>query len=180
MSCIQRSPEHDGVRAVVEYDDKSSLLAMRLKYGVRLGLAELIAQHMQRFLPEVPKDTLIVPVPLHRWRLWSRGFNQSVLIGKALAKRNSLEMHSKILLRKSATPPLRSMSAKKRRKIVGNAFRISSGAERQIAGKTIILVDDVYTTGSTANACAKILKGSGATRVLVYCWARVLTDYDKP
>ncbi|MEP2103831.1 MAG: ComF family protein [Parasphingorhabdus sp.] len=168
------------MRAVVEYDEKSSLLAMRLKYGARLGLAELIGQHMGRFLHEVPADTLVIPVPLHRWRLWSRGFNQSVLIGRALSKRGSLLMNNHILVRKSATPPLRLMSAKKRRAIVDRAFQMSSDARDQVAGKTVILVDDVYTTGSTANACARLLKESGAVKVLVFCWARVLTDYDKP
>lgn len=179
LSCLKERPAHDGVRAVVAYDDKSSLLAMRLKYGARLGLAELIGQHMERFSDEVSTDALIIPVPLHRWRLWSRGFNQSVLIGKALSKQIGLAMHSDILVRKNATPPLRSMPAKKRRKIVNEAFLIPSNVGDRVAGKTIILVDDVYTTGSTANACAKLLKKFGAERVLVFCWARVLTDYDK-
>ncbi|WP_243457298.1 ComF family protein [Parasphingorhabdus cellanae] len=176
---MKERPEHDGVRSVAAYDDKSSLLPMRLKYGARLGLAELIGQHMVRFLHEVPADALIVPVPLHRWRLWSRGYNQSVLIGRALSKQSGLDMTSDILTRKNATPPLRSMSVKKRRTIVNRAFWISPKMVGSIAGKTIILVDDVYTTGSTANACAKLLKKSGAAKVLVFCWARVLTDYDK-
>ncbi len=179
ISCLKERPAHDGVRAVVAYDDKSGLLAMRLKYGARLGLAELIGQHMERFLDEVPVDAVIIPVPLHRWRLWSRGFNQSVLIGNALSKRSGIVMNSDILVRKKATPPLRSMSAKKRRKIVNEAFLLPSGVSDRVAGKTIILVDDVYTTGSTANACAGLLKQSGANKVLVFCWARVLTDYDK-
>ncbi len=178
-ACLQNPPEHDGVRAVVAYDDKSSLLAMRLKYGGRLGFAELIAQQLERFLMELPADALIVPVPLHRWRLWSRGFNQSVLIGRALSERSNIVMETAILKRKNATPPLRSMSANQRRRIVKNAFALSDKAGARIHGKTIILVDDVYTTGSTANACARVLKASGADRVLVFCWARVLTDYEQ-
>lgn len=179
VSCLQKPPEHDGVRAVVAYDDQSSLLAMRLKYGARLGIAELIAQQMERFLTELPSDALIIPVPLHRWRLWSRGFNQSVLIGRALSERNDIVMETAILNRKNATPPLRLMSANQRRRIVKNAFALSDNARNKIHGKTIILVDDVYTTGSTANACARVLKTSGADRVLVFCWARVLTDYEQ-
>lgn len=179
ISCLKKPPEHDGVRAVVAYDDKSRLLAMRLKYGSRLGLAELIAQHMVRFLGALPSDSLIIPVPLHRWRLWSRGYNQSVLIGRALANQTDLDMATDILIRKNATPPLRSMSAKRRHDIVKNAFGLSRNGEDRIQGKTVILVDDVYTSGSTANACARILKKSGADRVLVFCWARVLKDYQQ-
>lgn len=179
ISCLKNPPEHDGVRAVVAYDDKSSLLAMRLKYGNRLGFAELIAQQLERFLDEVPSDALIVPVPLHRWRLWSRGYNQSVLIGRALSKRSGVAMETDILTRKNATPPLRSMSAKQRRKLVKNAFLLSRDARAKIQGETIVLADDVYTTGATTNACARLLKKSGADRVLVFCWARVLTDYEQ-
>lgn len=177
--CMKKPPDHNGVRAVVAYDDKSSLLAMRLKYGGRLGFAELIAGHMARFLDEVGPDSVIIPVPLHRWRLWSRGFNQSVLIGRALSKRSGIAIETGLLSRKNATPPLRSMSAKQRNKIVKNAFVLSSEVDDRLVGKTVILVDDVYTTGSTANACARKLRAAGADRVLVFCWARVLTEYDR-
>lgn len=179
MLCLEQPPEHDGVRAVVAYDDKSSLLAMRLKYGGRLGFAELIARQLERFMGEISSDAFIVPVPLHRWRLWSRGFNQSVLIGRALSKRTGVAMVSDILVRKNATPSLRSMSAKQRHRLVKNAFLISRDSEIKIQGKTVILVDDVYTTGATTNACARLLKKSGADRVLVFCWARVLADYER-
>ncbi|MEH6756035.1 MAG: double zinc ribbon domain-containing protein [Parasphingorhabdus sp.] len=179
VTCLQNLPDHDGVRAVVAYDDKSSLLAMRLKYGTRLGYGELIARQLERFLHEVPADALIIPVPLHRWRLWSRGFNQSVLIARALSKRNAIAMDTGILSRKSATPPLRFMSAKQRRKLVKDAFLLSGDARSKIDERTIILVDDVYTTGATTNACARLLKKSGADRVLVFCWARVLIDYEQ-
>lgn len=179
VSCLKKPPEHDGVRAVVAYDDKSSLLPMRLKYGGRLGFAELIAGQLERFLDDLPSDALIIPVPLHRWRLWSRGFNQSVLIGRALSKQCGLTMETDILVRKNATPPLRSMSAKQRRRVVKNAFMAAPDARAKIDRRTVVLIDDVYTTGSTANACAKILKAFGADRVLVFCWARVLTEYEQ-
>ncbi|WP_109356380.1 ComF family protein [Sphingorhabdus sp. EL138] len=178
-ACLKKPPDHDGVRAVVAYDDNSSLLPMRLKYGGRLGFAELIAGQLERFLGEIPADALIVPVPLHRWRLWSRGFNQSVLIGRALSERSGIAMETGVLARKDATPPLRSMSAKERRRLVKNAFAVSHDAQSKLKGRAVILIDDVYTTGSTANACARILKVSGADQVTVFCWARVLTEYDQ-
>ncbi|MEW4468239.1 ComF family protein [Parasphingorhabdus sp. JC815] len=179
LSCLQQPPDHDGVRAVVAYDENSSLLPIRLKYGGRLGFAELIAGQLGRFMSELGPESLIIPVPLHRWRLWSRGFNQSVLIGRALSKQSGIAMDTALLKRKNATPPLRSMSAKQRHNIVKNAFTLNGDAKIKIDGKTIILVDDVYTSGSTANACARILKTAGAGRVLVFCWARVLTDYSQ-
>lgn len=178
-ACLKQPPDHNGVRAVVAYDDQSSLLPMRLKYGGRLGLAELIAGQLERFLGEIGPDSLIIPVPLHRWRLWWRGFNQSVLIGRALSRRSGIALETGLLTRKNATPPLRSMSAKQRQNIVKNAFMLTGDAGDRIYGKTVILVDDVYTTGATANACARMLKAAGAARVLVFCWARVLTEYEQ-
>lgn len=177
-ACLARPPEHDGVRAVVRYDDISSLIAMRLKYGSRLGLANLIAKNLERFSKDVCERTIIIPVPLHRWRLWSRGFNQSVLIGRALSKNLDVPMRFDAIFRSKATPPLRSMSLKKRQKTVGNAFALSTHSTFLISGRPIILIDDVYTSGATANACAKLLKRAGASQVLVFCWARVLNDVE--
>ncbi len=175
-TCLAHPPEHDGVRAVVRYDDISSLIAMRLKYGSRLGLANLIAKNLERFAKDICERTLIIPVPLHRWRLWTRGFNQSVLIGRALSKSLDVPMSLDAVLRSKATPPLRSMSSKKRQKTVGNAFALSAHSKALISGRPILLIDDIYTSGATTNACAKLLKRAGASQVLVFCWARVLND----
>ncbi|WP_246218857.1 ComF family protein [Parasphingorhabdus halotolerans] len=163
---------------MVAYDDHSAQLVTRLKYGGRLGLARLIAEHLVKFSLAVPRDSVIVPVPLHRWRLWSRGFNQSVLIGRTLAEFTGLSLELDAICRKNATPPLYSKSAKQRQKIVKDAFTMPGSSRALIAGKTIVLVDDVYTTGSTSNACAKVLKQGGADKVLVFCWARVLAGED--
>lgn len=174
--CLVDPPDHDGVRAAVVYDDMSALVAMRLKYGNRLGLAELIAKQLARFDNEIAPDALIIPVPLHRSRLWRRGFNQSVLIADGILRRTQAEQANRILVRTTATPPLRSASARQRQKLVRGAFGIAKGCSGRIEGREIILVDDIYTSGATANACAKTLKAAGAARVLVFCWARVLRD----
>ncbi|MEP3226893.1 MAG: ComF family protein [Parasphingorhabdus sp.] len=174
ISCLQERQIHDGVRAVVAYDEHSSILPMRLKYGGRLGLADLIAAHLMRFVPGLPDNTLIMPVPLHRWRLWSRGFNQSVLIARSLEKQSGFDMDCASLLRRHATPVLRSMSAKQREKVVKNVFAIAADRRSTIEGRTVILVDDVYTTGATAGACSRLLRECGADRILIFCWARVL------
>jgi ComF family protein len=174
--CIEHSPAHDGIRAVTVYDDLSRQIPMRLKYRRQLGMAELIAEHQVRFMGEFADDAVLVPVPLHRWRLWSRGFNQSVLIARSLAKRTGHRVETGWLQRHRATPPLRSMTGKQRAQTVKGAFRIRPDAAAQICGTSIILVDDVYTSGATGSACAKLLKKAGARSVVIFCWARVLDD----
>lgn len=159
---------------MVRYDDVSSLIAMRLKYGSRLGLAKLIAEHLQKYTPEYSENAIIVPVPLHRSRLWRRGFNQSVLIGRELARSTGIAMTYNAIFRSKATPPLRGMTGAQRRKTVNAAFALHVGARPSIAGKSVLLIDDVYTSGSTSNACARLLKKAGAEEVFVFCWARVI------
>ena len=178
IRCLVDPPVHDGVRAVVRYDDQSSLIAMRLKYGTRLGLARLIAEHMQKFVGEFCGDAIIVPVPLHRSRLWRRGFNQSVLIGRELGRVTGIGINHNVICRSRATPPLRGMTGKERRQAVDAAFALCGDARPSIAGKSILLVDDVYTSGSTSSACARLLKKAGAKQVLVFCWARVISDLE--
>jgi ComF family protein len=117
-------------------------------------------------------EPILVPVPLHRTRLWRRGFNQSVLVARELSRRLGLRSNVLALRRSKRTPPLKGMSPLQRRKAVAGAFRVTDKAA--IAGRTIILIDDVLTTGSTAEACARTLKRAGAARVELVTWARVL------
>jgi len=179
IKCLAEPPDHDGVRAVVRYDDSSSLIAMRLKYGTRLGLAKLIAVHLQKFAAECSVNAIIIPVPLHPTRLWRRGFNQSVLIGRELARVSGLAMDHGLISRCKITPPLRGMSGSQRQRTVGSAFVSAADAHERIAGKTVILVDDVYTSGATSNACSRLLKHAGAEQVFVFCWARVISKFEK-
>ncbi|MEP0730847.1 MAG: phosphoribosyltransferase family protein [Parasphingorhabdus sp.] len=121
---------------------------------------------------------VIVPVPLHAARLWRRGFNQSVLIGSGLSKYTGIEMSYNAIYRCKITPPLKGMTAKQRQRIVDKAFALRAGARSTLSGKSILLVDDVYTSGSTSNACARLLKQAGAEQVLVFCWARVINELE--
>jgi ComF family protein len=117
-------------------------------------------------------EAILVPVPLHRTRLWARGFNQSALIARELSRRLKIAVDPLLLRRTRRTPPLKGMSPRQRRKTVAGAFRVANKAT--VAGKTVILVDDVLTTGSTAEACARVLKRAGAARVELVSWARVV------
>jgi len=117
-------------------------------------------------------ERVLVPVPLHRTRLWQRGFNQSALVARELSRRLGIPADPLALRRVRRTPPLKGMSPLQRRRTVAGAFKVrDKGA---VAGKTVILVDDVLTTGSTAEACARTLKRAGAARVELVSWARVV------
>ncbi len=113
-----------------------------------------------------------MPVPLHRSRLWNRGFNQSALVARELSRRLGIAADPVVLKRTKRTPPLKGMNQLQRRKTVAGAFRVAD--KQAIAGRTVILVDDVLTTGSTAEACARTLKRAGAARVELVSWARVV------
>jgi ComF family protein len=173
-SCIAHPPRHDGIRAAVKYDDVSAQVALRLKYGGKIGLARVIAQQMLRHLPEGQEQLLITPVPLHWTRIWSRSFNQSALIGKQLAAMSGISFVPDILVRHKRTPSMRGLDHKRRRQAVGNAFALHPKYKGKLKGRRIILIDDVLTTGATSNGCVAMLKRGGADWVQIFCWARAL------
>lgn len=151
---------------------------MGLKYSTKLGLAELIARHLMKHLDEFTVDPMLVPVPLHRKRLWNRGYNQSVLIARALSAQSAIPIEN-VLVRDRHTPPLRSINMIERQKLLKQAITVRQGSMNRIAYRTILLVDDVYTSGATANACARALRLAGAEKIFVLCWARVISDNDR-
>ena len=169
--CLAAPPRIARTRAAVAYDDLSRSLAIRLKYGRKVAVARTMAYYMAP-LVKTEADAILVPVPLHRTRLWSRGFNQSALVARELSRRLRLSANPLLLRRTRRTPPLKGMSPLQRRRTVAGAFRVTDKAA--LAGRTIVLVDDVLTTGSTAEACAKVLKRAGAARVELVTWARVV------
>lgn len=171
-ACLARPPRIARTRAAVAYGDLSRSLAIRLKYGRKVAIARTMARFMAPLIDRREDDPILIPVPLHRGRLWRRGFNQSALVAGELGGRLGLRVDALALRRSKRTPPLKGMSASQRRRTVSGAFEVRRKAE--VAGKTVILVDDVLTTGSTAEACAKALRRSGAARVELITWARVV------
>ena len=175
--CRARPPRHAGVSAAVAYGDTARRLALALKYGGRMGVADTMAGLMRRHLPR--DADLIVPVPLHRWRLWQRGYNQAGLIGAGLAKGGTAAFVADALIRTRRTPPLRGMDGRERARVVGGAFAVNPARAAAVAGRRIVLVDDVHTSGATVEGCTDALLGAGAARVDILCWARVLNDREE-
>ena len=179
-SCIAKPPQHDGIRAAVKYDNLSAKFALRLKYGGKIGLARIIAKQLLRHLPNDRNDIIIIPVPLHWTRIWSRTFNQSALIGKELATLAGIRFVPDMLVRQKRTPSMRGLDAKRRRKAVGSAFAIHPKWQGKLEGSSIILIDDVLTTGATSDGCVTVLKRNRARSVQIFCWARALRGTAHP
>lgn len=174
-ACMAEPPPHDGVRAAVAYGPVARAVVLKLKHGGRIGMARVIGRHLAGLAATEP-DALLVPVPLHRWRIWRRGFNQSALLAREVARRTGLELHAGLIKRRKRTPMLGGLGRMARARALRGAFSVPSDKRALLKGRAVILVDDVYTSGATAGACAKTLKRAGAARVVVLCWARVLHD----
>lgn len=168
--CLVDPPRLDRMRAAVAYDELPRSIALKLKYGRKVALARTMARYIAPLRSEWSGDAVIVPVPLHRWRLWERGFNQSGLVARELARLWGIPADSNILTRTKRTRSLKGLNHAQRRKAVAGAFKSSERA----SGRTVILVDDVLTSGSTAEACARALQRAGAGRIELICWARVV------
>jgi ComF family protein len=171
-ACLADPPIHDGVRAAVAYGAVARTLALRLKYGGRIGFAQTAARMMARVMPD--DADLLVPVPLHRWRIWGRGFNQAALIARGLSRASGVPVAPDLLRRTRATPVLRGMGARARAKAVAGVFALAPGSVGQLRDRHVVLVDDVHTSGATGAACVRVLKRAGAARVTILCWARVI------
>lgn len=170
--CLADPPKIDRIRAAVAYDEIPRSVALRLKYGRKVALARTMARYMAPLMGEWGPETVIIPVPLHRWRLWDRGFNQSGLVARELARNWGMAIDQEGLRRVKRTRPLKGMSPGQRRDAVAGAFKVA--CPEGLKGKTVVLVDDVLTSGSTSEACARVLRRAGASRIELICWARVV------
>ncbi len=175
-ACLADPPPFDRARAAVAYGPIARALALRLKYGRRPGVALTMARPMARIGESMLEDALVVAVPLHRWRLWSRGYNQAALIARALVRQGRGELALDLIERFRRTPPLRGMGRLARERTVAGAFRLRPEARGRVKGRRIVLIDDVYTTGATVRGCARLLRRAGAAEINVLCWARVVRD----
>ena len=155
--------------AVFEYSDMVSKSLYKFKYHNRRTYArfygEAIAKHCARDIRRWNPD-VIVPVPIHYKKRIKRGYNQAALIARELGKKINIYVDEKYLYRVVNTRPMKELNKTNRKKNVENAFKIYKNVVKY---KKIILVDDIYTTGSTLDACAKALLGAGASEVFCIC-----------
>lgn len=174
--CLAKPPNHDGIAAGTLYNDASRRLVLAFKYGRRIALAPFLGRFVAARLPQIDAAWIIVPVPLHRWRLWRRGFNQAALLGKEVARERGASLVVDALLRRKATPMLGGLGRKARARALSGSIIVNPTRVRLLKGASIVLVDDVLTSGATSEACVTALKRAGAERVLVACFARVLDE----
>ncbi len=172
--CLGSPPAHDGIAAGTLYTDTSRKLVLALKHGRRIALAPLLARLIAARIRQAEEERLIIPVPLHRWRLWHRGFNQAALLARELAKAGCGTLVVDGLRRTKRTPSLGGMGAKARTRALVGAIAVNKPVS--IKGRHILLVDDVLTSGATSTACVKALKRAGAKSVVIACFARVLDE----
>lgn len=178
--CMTTPPKHDGIVAATYYNDASRQLVLAFKHGRKIALSAMLARQIAARLPQLEDPWLIIPVPLHRIRLWSRGYNQSALMANRIGKASKQQVVIDGLRRTKRTPPLGGLGRKAREDALANAIHLNPARLSGIKGANIILVDDVLTSGATSDACVKVLKKAGAAKVIIACYARVLGDAETP
>ena len=173
---IADPPPFQRLRSAVIHDGPGRTLVHQLKYQDRTDLARLMAGWMLRASDgAVAECDVIVPVPLHRRRFLSRRFNQSAELARHLAHLSDKPFLASTLLRVKPTARQVGLSARSRHDNVRGAFSVAEGQEAAIAGKRVVLVDDVYTTGATVAAAARQLKKAGAADITVLTFAMALS-----
>ena len=177
-ACHADRPAFDSARAALRYDDASKRVVLALKRGDRLDLAPVLARWMVRAAPGlVAEADLIVPVPLHWRRLLARRHNQAGELARALSGIARLPVEAAALIRTRPTPSQGEMrSPAARRRNVQGAFAVRDRCRGRLAGRRVLVVDDVFTTGATLEACARALRRAGAAAVMALTVARVVPE----
>ena len=175
---LARPPVYARARAVARFEDgPARLLVHRLKYGDRTELGTPMGEWMARAGRDLlPEAAVIVPVPLHRGRLWRRQFNQAAILADAVSRLSGVPHDPFLLERVKATASQVGMTRRQRMDNVQAAFRVAERPGADARGRRVLLVDDVLTTGATVNAAARVLLRAGAAAVDVLVFARVVPD----
>ncbi|MDA7089021.1 ComF family protein [Pseudomonas sp. SA3-5] len=173
--CLRRPPHFDRVEAPWRYAFPVDSLISRFKHQAKwpLGrlLGELLSQHLvHSFAEGLPRPDLLLPVPLAERRQRQRGFNQAALLAQWLGKQLHLPLQQHWLQRVIDTPAQQQLDAATRKRNLRRAFALAPNS--QVSGLHLALIDDVLTTGATAESLARLLKQAGAARVDIYCLAR--------
>lgn len=174
-ACTRARPVFDRARAAFAYDEGSKPLVLGFKHGDRIEGAPAYGRWLARAGAELLADAdLIAPVPLHRWRLLRRRYNQAALLAQALSRASGKPWLPDLLARVKATRSQGGLGRAGRAENVRAAFAVRPKRRPAAEGRRILLVDDVYTTGATATACARALLRAGAAAVDVLTLARVV------
>ena len=173
--CTRAPPLWAKARAVLRYDDASRALAVPFKHADRTDMAPALGAWLARAGAEVLADAdVLVPVPLHRWRLIVRRYNQAALLAHATGRIAGIPVAPDALVRRRNTPSQGRLKPGERARNVRGAFAVRPGREDALAGRRVVLVDDVFTTGATVEACTRALRAGGAASVAVLTLARVI------
>jgi ComF family protein len=174
MEAIADPPAYNRARAAVRFDEISRALVHALKYGDRLDLAPM----MGRWISQAGRELLaeadaLVAVPLHWRRLWARRFNQSAMLAATVSRQTGVPVAAGALKRVKPTAQQVGLSRSERAANVQGAFRVPDDGKAAVAGRRLILIDDVLTSGATVDGCARALLRAGAANVDVLVFARV-------
>ena len=174
-SCLKNPPYFHQAEAVFKYTDISRKLILAFKHGDHIELNELFIKWMEQNSNElIQRNDVLIPVPLHWKRMLKRKYNQAALLAQKLAKKYKKEYEPLILKRSKFTKSQGHLSAKDRKKNVKGVFMVKKNDK--IKDKSILLIDDVFTTGATANECAKVLMQAGAKSVDILTLAKVVKN----
>ena len=173
--CLEKKPHFDKAISVFEYDDFSKNIIIKFKHYDSTHLTKYISSLMYlASKPYVDEAHIIVPIPIHLSRRLKRKYNQSELIAMEISRASGLPYEPRILKKHKKTLSQEELSAQKRKTNVKGSFSINKFYKDMIKDKEIILVDDVFTTGSTVNECSKILKKNGVKKVTVITLSKVV------
>ena len=176
-SCARETPPFRRARSAVRYNDESRRLIIAYKHADRLEAARLFARWMLTAGVDLVMDTdVIVPVPLHRRRLFTRRFNQAAVIAQLIAREAGAGLCLDAMERIKPSPPPGKLSRGERRRAVAGAFRIAPDRDDIVRGRRVLVIDDVMTTGATAKSVAGKLNRAGAQAVDILTIARVVRD----
>jgi ComF family protein len=181
MEAIASPPAYQRARAAVRYDEVARTLVHALKYQDRTDLAPAMGRWMTRAGRELLAGAdMLIPVPLHWRRAWHRRYNQSGALARIIARHSGVALRNDILQRRRATEQQVGLSRPQRASNVQGAFKVSAERQSEIAGRRLILVDDVLTSGATTDACARALLRAKAAQVDVLVFARVVDNPRTP
>lgn len=180
-ACIANPPKFDHCRSAMIYNENSRSAILAFKHGGRTMHLDSFARQLWRAGRQFWDEAdFLMPVPLHRKRLIKRKYNQATLLGNALGKYVDVEFEADLLFRHKNTPSQGAQTAKGRYRNVRGAFTVPDNMKSKIKDKTIVIIDDVYTTGATLESCAATLKRAGAAKVFTLTLARVVREQEIP